>query len=87
MIQTSVNFRSESVNEEQNANSHFTNRFVAVVFFVSTYQKLYSSSNDCGDGSNIQNESLNKFVGEEFHNEWGVGVSVENLNHECTITG
>ena len=78
VTQTSVNFRSEGVNEEQNTNGHLTNLFVAIVVIVGTNQKLTQTNHNCTDGCNVKHQSLIEFGNEQFHVIRVWEVNVEN---------
>ena len=66
------------VNEAQHGLHYLTSLLWSVVCFKRTHSKLYNSNNDCGDGSNIENQSLVEFGGKEFHNINGGEENVEN---------
>ena len=77
IIQTKIH---HIVDEVQHDDSKPTDFFVAIVLFVSTDSKLHNAHNDCGDGSNIQNQGLVELGSKEFHCIRVWEISVENVS-------
>jgi len=48
------------INQAQNSLHHLAGLFGSVVLFECADSKLHKCHNDCGDGSNIQNQSVDE---------------------------